>query len=79
MPEFKERDAEQQLEKSARLAPQIERALQRKHWMPALADDEIPEIEALGRQIVEELEPSDEEAFRSGSGLSVPLRDPRLG
>jgi alkanesulfonate monooxygenase SsuD/methylene tetrahydromethanopterin reductase-like flavin-dependent oxidoreductase (luciferase family) len=78
MPEFKERDIEQQRAKSERLEPHIERALQRKQWLPALSDDEIPEIEALGRQIVQEMEPSDEEAFQSGSGLTVPLRDPRL-
>jgi len=78
MPEFKERDARRQAEKTRRLAPWIERALERKQWMPALADDEIPEIEALGRRIVQEMEPGEEETFQSGSGLTVPLRDPRL-
>jgi alkanesulfonate monooxygenase SsuD/methylene tetrahydromethanopterin reductase-like flavin-dependent oxidoreductase (luciferase family) len=77
MPEFKDRDVEQQRRKRERLAPHVERALERKDWMRPLSDDEIPEIEALGRRIVEEMEPSDEESFQSGSGLSVPLRDPR--
>jgi len=58
MPEFKERDAEQQRKKSERLAPHIDSALQRKQWMPTPGDDEIPEIEALGRQIVQEMEES---------------------
>ncbi len=53
MPEFKERDLEQQRAKSERLEPHIERALRRKQWLPALSDDEIPEIAALGRQIVQ--------------------------
>jgi alkanesulfonate monooxygenase SsuD/methylene tetrahydromethanopterin reductase-like flavin-dependent oxidoreductase (luciferase family) len=77
MPEFKERDDALQRRKQERLAPQIERALARKERMRPLDDDEIPEIEALGRRIVEEMAPSDEASFQSGSGLSVPLRDPR--
>jgi hypothetical protein len=28
--------------------------------------------------IVREMQPSDEDTFRSGSGLTLPLRDPRL-
>jgi hypothetical protein len=34
--------------------------------------------ERFERRIVQEMEPSDEEAFQSGSGLTVPLRDPQL-
>jgi hypothetical protein len=53
MPEFREREAARQADKAARLAPAIEQALARKQWMPALADDEIPEMLALGRQVAE--------------------------
>ncbi len=76
MPEFKERDEEQQKRKLEELAPHMERAMERKQWMRPLTDDEIPEIEALGRQIVEQLRPEDEARFQSGSGLAIPLRDP---
>ena len=42
-----------------------------------LADDEIPVIEALGRQILhQQPELEDEQVLQSGSGLSVPLSDP---
>jgi alkanesulfonate monooxygenase SsuD/methylene tetrahydromethanopterin reductase-like flavin-dependent oxidoreductase (luciferase family) len=78
MPEFKDRDGAQQRAKLERLAPHLERAMERKQYLPPLADDEIPEIEALGRQIVEQMDPTDEASMQSGSGLSVPLRDPNL-
>ena len=38
--------------KERELAPFIERALARKPRMKPLADDEIPELHALGRQVV---------------------------
>ena len=76
MPEFKERSAERERRKLEELAPHLERAMKRKQWMRPLADDEIPEIEALGRRIVQQLPDAAEEAFQSGSGLSIPLRDP---
>ncbi len=77
MPEFKERDEARQKRKLEELAPHVERAMKRKQWMRPLADNEIPEIHALGRRIVEQL-PQDEKvaSARSGSGLSVPLTDP---
>ncbi len=53
MPEFKERDAEQESRKQAELAPYIAAALQRKKRMPVLADQDIPTFVALGRQIAE--------------------------
>ena len=61
----------------SRLAPHIEKALQRKQWMQPLKDEEIPEIHALGRQIVEQL-PEEEQAatYQSASGLAVPIKDP---
>jgi alkanesulfonate monooxygenase SsuD/methylene tetrahydromethanopterin reductase-like flavin-dependent oxidoreductase (luciferase family) len=53
MPGFKERADEREARKQAELAPFVERALARKPRMRALADDEIPELLALGRQIHE--------------------------
>ncbi len=45
--------------------------------MKPLTDDEIPEVPALGRQIVQQLpEEQRKESYASGSGLSVPLTDP---
>jgi alkanesulfonate monooxygenase SsuD/methylene tetrahydromethanopterin reductase-like flavin-dependent oxidoreductase (luciferase family) len=76
MPEFAARREQRERVKREELAPCIERALSRKTWLAPLADHEIPEIEALGRQIVEQLPLDDEASFQSGSGLSVPLRDP---
>jgi alkanesulfonate monooxygenase SsuD/methylene tetrahydromethanopterin reductase-like flavin-dependent oxidoreductase (luciferase family) len=77
LPEFRDRAEESERRKREELAPYLEKALARKQWMQPLADDEIPEMHALGRRIVEQL-PQDEKAAsaRSGSGLSVPLADP---
>jgi len=45
--------------------------------MRPLRDDEIPEIHALGRQIVEQLPPEQRPVGGPpGSSLSVPLSDP---
>jgi alkanesulfonate monooxygenase SsuD/methylene tetrahydromethanopterin reductase-like flavin-dependent oxidoreductase (luciferase family) len=57
MPEFKEREEEREREKLERLAPAMERAMERKQWMPALSDDEIPEYAPLGRTIHETDDP----------------------
>ncbi len=77
MPEFKARADERERRKLEELAPYIEKALQRKQWMQPLKDEEIPEIHALGRQIVEQLPEEEQEAtYQSASGLAVPLRDP---
>ncbi|MDP6917026.1 MAG: LLM class flavin-dependent oxidoreductase [SAR86 cluster bacterium] len=54
MPEFKEREANREKEKMEELAPYLEEAMNRKKWMAELKDDEIPNVEALGRQIIEE-------------------------
>jgi len=53
MPRFQDGEAERERAKAARLAPAIERALARKQRMRALADAEIPTIEALGRTVAE--------------------------
>ncbi len=79
MPAFQERAAQREKRKADELAPYIEDALGRKQWLPPLADDEIPEIVALGRQIVQQM-PEDERdgtaAVPGGSGVTVPLSDP---
>jgi alkanesulfonate monooxygenase SsuD/methylene tetrahydromethanopterin reductase-like flavin-dependent oxidoreductase (luciferase family) len=54
MPEFKEREANREKEKMEELAPYLKEAMNRKKWMTELKDDEIPNVEALGRQIIEE-------------------------
>jgi len=77
MPEFVERAAQREQRKAEELAPYIEKALARKKLMRPLADDEIPEVAALGRQIVEQMpQQVDGEVLQSGSGLAVPLSDP---
>ena len=80
MPEFKARHDEQERKKNDELAPYIEQALARKKWMKPLEDSEIPVLEALGRQIVQQL-PKDQKTAEFGrdGGVSVPLRDPADG
>ncbi|HYB12968.1 MAG TPA: LLM class flavin-dependent oxidoreductase [Myxococcota bacterium] len=51
MPEFKQAEVERVARKQEALAPYLEAALARKKWMPKLADDEIPEFQAYGRNI----------------------------
>jgi alkanesulfonate monooxygenase SsuD/methylene tetrahydromethanopterin reductase-like flavin-dependent oxidoreductase (luciferase family) len=53
MPRFKEGEDEREQRKREELAPYIEEAMQRKRFMAPLADDEIPVIEAYGRDIIE--------------------------
>ena len=53
MPGLKENEDERQKQKMQDLAPYLEKAMARKQFMKPLADDEIPEIMALGRQIAE--------------------------
>jgi alkanesulfonate monooxygenase SsuD/methylene tetrahydromethanopterin reductase-like flavin-dependent oxidoreductase (luciferase family) len=77
MPAFRERDEAHQTRKRKELEPHIEAALGRKQWMRPLEDDEIPRIEALGRQIVQQLPENEKSAtYQSSSGLAVPLTDP---
>jgi len=54
MGEFKEREAERVKRKAEELAPFVEAAMKRKEWMAPLADDKIPPVLALGRQIAEQ-------------------------
>lgn len=79
MPEFKEKEAERQKKKMEALAPFIEKAFARKERTKALADEEIPIVEALGRQITQNPvnDPAAEERARRWSRASaVPLVDP---
>ena len=79
MPEFKDRDVARVREKQERLAPHVEAALGRKEWMEPLAEDAIPELVALGRQVVQQLPQEQREggvAGPGGGGLTVPLSDP---
>ena len=50
MPEFKEGEQERERRKLEALAPHLEKAMARKQLMAPLADDDIPEVVALGLQ-----------------------------
>jgi hypothetical protein len=67
------------LRKQQELAPYIEQALARKTFMRPLSDDEIPELHALGRQIVTQLPELGQTSAGSASGLPIPLTDPLEG
>jgi alkanesulfonate monooxygenase SsuD/methylene tetrahydromethanopterin reductase-like flavin-dependent oxidoreductase (luciferase family) len=54
MPEFHRGEAERVARKEAELAPYIEAAFKRKTAMAPLADDAIPPVLALGRQVAEQ-------------------------
>ncbi len=68
MGEFKEREAERVRRKNEELAPFVEAAMKRKAWMKPLADDEIPHIVALGRQVAERA---------AAAGQPVPAANPQ--
>jgi alkanesulfonate monooxygenase SsuD/methylene tetrahydromethanopterin reductase-like flavin-dependent oxidoreductase (luciferase family) len=53
MPEFKEEEEARERKKMEELAPYLEEAMKRKRWMKPLSDDEIPRIEAYGRNITD--------------------------
>ncbi len=78
MPEFHEHEEERERNKLEELAPFLEQALARKQYMKPLADDEIPKVIALERQIVQQLPESPTGLERQGA-LSIPLRDPADG
>jgi len=48
MPEFQAHETARQQQKRDALAPYLDQAMQRKQYMPALADHAIPDIEAYG-------------------------------
>jgi alkanesulfonate monooxygenase SsuD/methylene tetrahydromethanopterin reductase-like flavin-dependent oxidoreductase (luciferase family) len=53
MAEFKENEQERERRKMEALAPHIDEAMKRKKWMKPLEREEIPVIEAYGRNIAE--------------------------
>jgi alkanesulfonate monooxygenase SsuD/methylene tetrahydromethanopterin reductase-like flavin-dependent oxidoreductase (luciferase family) len=53
MPGFKEGAEERERAKREELAPYVTEAMQRKSWMKELADEEIPDLAAYGRTIVD--------------------------
>ena len=71
MPAFKASEAEREAKKEAELAPYIAAAMARKKPMPALADKDIPVIEALGRQIAEPGKQQDPAARPQSLGEAV--------
>jgi len=76
MPAFKRRHAAREKKKLKELAPYIERALARKPRRPALRDEEIPAIVALGQQARQESVDGKTANFGRGSEMQVPLEDP---
>ena len=76
MPAFKRRHAAREQEEAKELAPYIERALARKPRRPALRDEEIPAIVALGQQARQESVDGKTANFGRGSEMQVPLEDP---
>jgi alkanesulfonate monooxygenase SsuD/methylene tetrahydromethanopterin reductase-like flavin-dependent oxidoreductase (luciferase family) len=74
MGEFQAGEAERAARKAEELAPYVEAAFARKRAMPPLADEDIPPVVALGRQVAEK--PSDpapapprwRDALRTGEG-----------
>jgi alkanesulfonate monooxygenase SsuD/methylene tetrahydromethanopterin reductase-like flavin-dependent oxidoreductase (luciferase family) len=64
MPGFKQNEAEREARKLEELAPYLEKAMARKKFLKPLADDEIPEIVALGRQIAEGTADGDSEVAK---------------
>jgi alkanesulfonate monooxygenase SsuD/methylene tetrahydromethanopterin reductase-like flavin-dependent oxidoreductase (luciferase family) len=78
MPEFKEHEEERERKKAEELAPYVEKAMARKHRMRALADEEIPSVVALGRQIIAQATDEERERMKEFQRVTqVPLADPK--
>ena len=56
MPEFHAEEEERQKNKMEELAPYLEKAMMRKKFMRPLMEEDIPVVEALGRQVAEQQE-----------------------
>jgi hypothetical protein len=70
MPEFKARERVRAAEKERELAPYVEAALARKPRLPAVADPDIPIVEAFGRKGPSPL-------FNNrGDSIPIPTQDP---
>ena len=78
LPDFAEHESDREQAKNERLGPHLEAAMARKEFLTPLADSEIPEVVALGRQIVErKAQEAESIANPAGnSGIDVPLEDP---
>lgn len=77
MPDFKTRDAVRQKQKAEELAPYIKAALERKKRMEAMADDQIPVVEAFGRRKDVNVGVAQVSTFADrGGSISVPRMDP---
>jgi alkanesulfonate monooxygenase SsuD/methylene tetrahydromethanopterin reductase-like flavin-dependent oxidoreductase (luciferase family) len=71
LPEFQDRNAAAARRKRRELEPYLEAALARKQRMPPIAERDIPEIKAYGRNISEGPGPPG-----GGGGLPIPREDP---
>ena len=77
LPEFKARDAIRAREKAAELAPYIAAAMARKTVRPAMADAEIPLVEAYGRAADPKVAVARSNALSDrGGGIIIPRQDP---
>ena len=69
MPYFKERDEAIRARRLADLEPHLEVVMARKKPMPEIAESDIPEVSAYGRDV-------DASGESGGSGLNVPQDEP---
>lgn len=77
LPEFKARDAVRQKEKAAELAPYIAAALARKKRRPALADEQVPTVDAFGRAKDPSVGVARGGALADrGGAINIPQQDP---
>ncbi|MCY3980478.1 MAG: hypothetical protein OXF51_01635, partial [Alphaproteobacteria bacterium] len=77
MPHFKAGEAEREARKAQELAPWIEAALARKLRMAPLAEADIPQIGAFGRNIVQtEQDPYARSTHHAAADITVPASDP---
>ncbi len=79
MPEFKDREEKRRKQKAEDLAPYVEAAMKRKHFMPELKDDEIEIVDSFGRKKQTSIGVADGSTFEDrGGGITVPQQDPQL-
>jgi alkanesulfonate monooxygenase SsuD/methylene tetrahydromethanopterin reductase-like flavin-dependent oxidoreductase (luciferase family) len=76
LPEFKAREEVRQKKKIAELTPYYHAALERKTWMPAISDTDIPVVRAFGLQGAN-VGTAQVSTFNDrGGAISVPRMDP---
>ncbi len=78
MPEFKEHERVREQRKLEELAPYLEQAMERKRRMAPLADEEIPLLTALGRQVAEQGGGSEEDVKKRWERLRTGRREELL-